>query len=122
MRNRLLSRLSEIFRDHQPEHTAERRLATNLLADYVSDQPQLLADLLMDADEKQFPVIYPRFEEQGERGLSFLPARSTRTAPRDDRIGRFDFTNGRKWGRTISLPTGKRSSNRRFSMNCGCPV
>jgi formylglycine-generating enzyme required for sulfatase activity len=72
VRNRLLSRLSEIFRDHQPERTAERSLATNLLADYISDQSQLLADLLMDADEKQFPVIYPKFDEQGERGLSFL--------------------------------------------------
>ena len=47
-------------------------MATNLLADYVSDQTQVLADLLMDADDKQFPVIYPKFEEQGERGLSFL--------------------------------------------------
>ena len=72
VRNRLLSQLSEIFRDHQPERTAERSLATNLLADYVSDQSQLLADLLMDADDKQFPVIYPKFEEHGQRGLSFL--------------------------------------------------
>ena len=64
VRNQLLAQLSEIFRDHQPERTAERSLATNLLADYVSDQSQLLADLLMDADEKQFPVIYPKFEEQ----------------------------------------------------------
>ena len=72
VRNQLLSRLSEIFRDHQPERIAERSLATNLLADYLSDQSQVLADLLMDADDKQFPVIYPKFEEQGERGLSFL--------------------------------------------------
>ena len=72
VRDQLLGQLSEIFRDHQPERTAERSLATNLLADYVSDQSQLLADLLMDADEKQFPVIYPRFEEQGERGLPLL--------------------------------------------------
>jgi len=70
--NRLFSRLSEIYRDHQPEHTAERSLATNLLADYVSDQAQVVANLLMDADEKQFTVIYPKFEEQGERGLSSL--------------------------------------------------
>src|SRR5208282_4645725 len=65
--NRLFSRLSEIFRDHQPERAAERSLATNLLADYVSDQSQVVADLLMDADEKQFVVIYPKFKEQGER-------------------------------------------------------
>ena len=85
VRNRLLSQLSEIFRDHQPERTAERSLATNLLAEYVSDQSQVLADLLMDADDKQFSVIYPKFEEHGERGLSFLAERGRQgTAPRND--------------------------------------
>jgi len=29
-----------------------------ILADYVADQPQVLADLLMNADDKQFAVIY----------------------------------------------------------------
>ena len=43
-----------------------------MLADYAADQPQVLADLLMDADEKQFAVIYPKFKEQGEQGLPLL--------------------------------------------------
>jgi formylglycine-generating enzyme required for sulfatase activity len=72
VRNRLIAHLCEIFRDHRPERTAERSLATNLLADYLSDQSKVLTDLLLDADEKQFPVIYPKFEQQGERALSFL--------------------------------------------------
>jgi formylglycine-generating enzyme required for sulfatase activity len=78
VRDRLLPQLSEIFRDHQPERAAERGVATSLLADYAYDQSQVLADLLMDADDKQFSVIYPKFEGQGERGLSFL----------DDEIGK----------------------------------
>jgi serine/threonine protein kinase/formylglycine-generating enzyme required for sulfatase activity len=72
VRDRLLSRLSDIFRDHRPERTAERSVATNLLADYDSDQPRVLAELLMDADEKQFSAIYPKIEGQGELGLSLL--------------------------------------------------
>ena len=72
VKNRLLPRLSEIFREQQPERTAERSLSTNILADYAADQPQALADLVMDADEKQFAVIYPRFKEQGEKGLPLL--------------------------------------------------
>ena len=71
-RSRLLAPLADIFRDRQPERAAERTLATNLLADYAADQPQVLADLLMDADEKQFAVIYPKFKEQGEQGLPLL--------------------------------------------------
>jgi formylglycine-generating enzyme required for sulfatase activity len=31
-----------------------------------------LADLLMDAADKQFAVIYPKFQEQGEQGLPVL--------------------------------------------------
>jgi serine/threonine protein kinase/formylglycine-generating enzyme required for sulfatase activity len=72
VKNRLLSRLSEIYDDHQPELTAERSLATNLLADFAADQPQVLANLLMNADEKQFAVIYPKFKDRGEQGVPIL--------------------------------------------------
>ncbi len=39
-----------------------------------ADQPEVLADLLMDADEKQFAVIFPKFKEQAEQGLPVLTA------------------------------------------------
>jgi eukaryotic-like serine/threonine-protein kinase len=83
VKNRLLPRLSEIFRDHQLERSAERSLATNLLADYAADQPQALADLAMDADDKQFAVIYPKFKEQGEAGLPALTSEIDRKLPPD---------------------------------------
>ena len=83
VRDRLGRPLSEIFRDRQPERTAERILATNLLADYAADQPQVLADLLMDADEKQFAVIYPKFKEQGEQGLPVLTGEIDKKLPPD---------------------------------------
>jgi formylglycine-generating enzyme required for sulfatase activity len=54
-----LAPLSRVFRDQRPEQAAERSLATYLLADYAAADPQVLADLLMDADEKQFGVIFP---------------------------------------------------------------
>ncbi|MGO9113374.1 MAG: protein kinase domain-containing protein, partial [Thermoguttaceae bacterium] len=72
VKNRLLPQLSEIFRDHQPERTAERSLATGILADYAADQPHVLADLVMDADEKQFAIIYTKLKERGEDGLPSL--------------------------------------------------
>ena len=49
--------------------TRSGSLATGILADYAADQPRVLADLLMDADEKQFAVIYPKLKEHGEEGL-----------------------------------------------------
>jgi serine/threonine protein kinase/formylglycine-generating enzyme required for sulfatase activity len=74
VKNRLVSPLSAIFRDHQPERSAERRLATNLLADYAADQPEVLADLLMDADEQQFAVLYRKVEGHGNRSVFGLRA------------------------------------------------
>jgi serine/threonine protein kinase/formylglycine-generating enzyme required for sulfatase activity len=72
VKQRLLPALSDIFRDRRPDRSAERTLATNLLADYAADQPQVLADLLMDTDEKQFAVLFPRLQAGGDRGLPVL--------------------------------------------------
>ncbi len=68
----LVSPLSDIYRDHQPERAAERSLATNILADYAADQPKVLADLVMDADEKQFAILFPKLEDRREQGLPGL--------------------------------------------------
>jgi formylglycine-generating enzyme required for sulfatase activity len=78
-----LAPLADIFRDQRPERAAERTVATNLLADYAADQPQLLADLLLDADEKQFAVIYPKFKDQGEQGLPVLTGEIDKKFPSD---------------------------------------
>jgi serine/threonine protein kinase/formylglycine-generating enzyme required for sulfatase activity len=72
VKNSLLDPLSRIFRDPRPERTGDRNLATNLLADYAADNPQVLADLLMDADEKQFAAIFPKFKVQSGKCLPLL--------------------------------------------------
>src|SRR5262249_19561981 len=70
----LLPPLSDICRERTPEKPAERNLATNLLADYAADQPDMLANLLMDGDDKQFAVLFPRLRDQAELGLPLLLA------------------------------------------------
>ena len=62
VREKLLRPLAAVFRDRKEERSAERQLATSVLADYAADRPELLADLLMDADEKQFAVLFPKLE------------------------------------------------------------
>ena len=83
IKSHLLSPLSVVFRDQQTDRAAERKLATNLLADYAADLPQVLADLLMDADDKQFAVFYPKFKEQSERSLPILRSEIDRKLPPD---------------------------------------
>lgn len=70
----LLDSLATVYRDRRPERSAERSLATNLLADYAADQPERLAELLMDADERQFAVLYPKAQPRRARSIALLTA------------------------------------------------
>jgi formylglycine-generating enzyme required for sulfatase activity len=70
----LLATLSGVFRDRKQERTAERTLATNILADFAAQRPDMLADLLMDADEKQFSVLFAKLRDHDERALAPLLA------------------------------------------------
>ena len=73
-----------------------------ILADYAADQPKVLADLLMDADEKQFAVMYPKFKEHGERGLPELTGEIDKKLPPElpssDEAGRI-WRSGRRMRR-----------------------
>jgi hypothetical protein len=69
--DKLIIPLSTVFRDVNRRET-ERSLATDLLADYAADRPKVLAELLMDADEKQFAVLYPKVLSHRERAVSVL--------------------------------------------------
>jgi serine/threonine protein kinase/formylglycine-generating enzyme required for sulfatase activity len=82
VRAKLTPQLSVVFRD-AARRDAERSLAADILADFVADNPKVLADLLMDADAKQFAVIYPKFREQAERGLPVLIEETGKKLPPD---------------------------------------
>jgi formylglycine-generating enzyme required for sulfatase activity len=63
VRRQLVGPLTAVFHDRGPDQVAERSLATSMLADFASDQPDLLAELVMDADEKQFVALFPKVAE-----------------------------------------------------------
>jgi formylglycine-generating enzyme required for sulfatase activity len=69
--SKLVASLTDIFRNAKRD-PIERSAATNILAEYAANQPQVLADLLLDADEKQFPVLYAKLERYGDQGLTLL--------------------------------------------------
>ncbi|MGZ3416139.1 MAG: nSTAND1 domain-containing NTPase, partial [Isosphaeraceae bacterium] len=60
-RGELTAPLATIFRDKKHSET-ERFLAMNILADYASDQPTLLADLLMDSEENPFAALFDKLK------------------------------------------------------------
>jgi len=67
----LVEPLAAIYRNPSLDQQ-QRSFATETLADYAADQPKVLANLVMDADENQFAIIYTKLKERGEEGLPFL--------------------------------------------------
>ncbi len=76
--DRLVTPISQVFRNSERPPT-DRSWATSILTEYVT-RPELLADLLMDADAKQFAVLYPKVQALGEAGLRPLSAELDRQA------------------------------------------
>ena len=71
--DKLLPQLSEIYGNaSRPDF--ERWMATDILGDYAAGNPRVLANLLMDADERQFDQIFPKLALQRQGGVSVLVA------------------------------------------------
>jgi serine/threonine protein kinase/formylglycine-generating enzyme required for sulfatase activity len=70
MRQSLLPALLKVCRD--PAAGERRQVAANIVSNYASDRPDLLVDLLLDADAQQFPVLFPKAREHREKALLLL--------------------------------------------------
>ena len=78
VRTKLTAPLATIFREKsRPE--SEHALATNILANYASDQPDILADVLMDADPKAYASFFPIAQRQETKTLPLFQAEIART-------------------------------------------
>ena len=75
VRGKLTGPLATIFQDKARPET-EHSLATNILADYASDDPDRLAELLMVADPKAYREPLPGRREARRTGLARLPGRA----------------------------------------------
>jgi formylglycine-generating enzyme required for sulfatase activity len=84
VRDRLIGPLSEAYRSRErPE--SERSWATSILAEYAADADHLnaLADLMMDGDDKQFVVLYPKLQAHGERAAALMSGEIDKQLPGD---------------------------------------
>ena len=73
VRGKLNAPLAAIFWDKKRPET-ERTLATNILTGYASDEPNLIADLLMDADPKAYAAFFPIAQRQESKTLPLFQA------------------------------------------------
>jgi len=77
----LLAPLSAIFRNDADDR--RRGLATSFLADYAANEPELLGDLILDADTRQFQVLLERLRPHGERGTGRAKSELQKSADSD---------------------------------------
>ena len=75
VRSKLNAALAKIFLDKKRPET-EHTLATNILADYAIDDPNLIADLVMDADPKAYAAFFPMAAAAGSENPSTIPSRN----------------------------------------------
>src|SRR5262249_41376290 len=79
VRGRLTAPLASIFQEKErPE--SEHKQATNVLTDYASDDPDLLAKLLMASDSKAYLSLFPVAERQAEKTLPRFQAELAKKA------------------------------------------
>jgi formylglycine-generating enzyme required for sulfatase activity len=76
VREVLVGALSRVFRD--PVRVGERRAAAGVLQEYAANNPELLVDLLADADEHQFALLLPRLQANRDRAVAGLRRELTR--------------------------------------------
>jgi formylglycine-generating enzyme required for sulfatase activity len=85
VRFELLESLGTVFRDRgRPDY--DRRLSTMLVADYAAERPDVLADLLLDADADQYAVLLPKLSAFRPEAISAMRAelaRRTDTGAKD---------------------------------------
>jgi serine/threonine protein kinase/formylglycine-generating enzyme required for sulfatase activity len=58
VRHELLPGLAAVYRDAGRQES-ERWTAASALSEFAADEPEVLTELLLDADERTFPVFYP---------------------------------------------------------------
>jgi formylglycine-generating enzyme required for sulfatase activity len=82
VRRALASPLTAVFRDARRSES-ERLVAAGILADYAADQPDVLADLLADADAKQFAILLPRLRACGGKAATALARALAQQSPNE---------------------------------------
>jgi eukaryotic-like serine/threonine-protein kinase len=68
VRSKLTEPIATIFQDKSLSETAHS-LATDILTDYASDDPNMIANLLIDSDPKAYGAFFPIAQQQASKTL-----------------------------------------------------
>jgi len=92
--DKLVEPLGAVFREPKQERNAQRSVAASILTDFVADKPDVLAELIQDADERQFATLFPKVISHRDRLLTVMsqavgtPLDSARTDDDKERLAK----------------------------------
>ena len=77
-KDQLIKPLALIYRDTKQKEQS-RSFATETLADYAADQPDELFNLLADAEQFQFPVLFDKLARHKDKAVALAHEELART-------------------------------------------
>jgi formylglycine-generating enzyme required for sulfatase activity len=84
---RLLTGLAGVFRQAEPN---QRRIPTDVLAVYAERDPDVLADVLLDAGEQEWAVLWPKLEAHHDQAVGLMTRELARPVPTEDQLAARD--------------------------------
>lgn len=72
LKDRLIPSLYAFYSDHDPSHEIARKVADQILADYASDRPDQLADVLAESHPDAFLMLFDKLRPHGAKAISAL--------------------------------------------------
>jgi serine/threonine protein kinase/formylglycine-generating enzyme required for sulfatase activity len=84
MRDLLAGPLQDHFRSR--ERPDDARTAAGILAEYDADNPELLAELMIEADERQWALLWPRLKPWSERTVNLMQHELQKAIPPEDQV------------------------------------
>jgi formylglycine-generating enzyme required for sulfatase activity len=106
VRRSLLEPLATVFRDRtrSPE---ERSVAARLLADYAADQPVMLAELVKDADERQYAALAAPLEAHRATMIAHMNEELGKAAPSGSQEAKEDWAKRQANAAVVLLRLGE---------------
>ena len=99
---KLSSPLGVVFRDAKRSETEHSR-ASDILADYTAGQPELLANLVMDAEANQFSAVFRKLKKHQAVGVALLQEELGKQTPPDTKEEAVDELARRQANAAVAL-------------------
>jgi serine/threonine protein kinase/formylglycine-generating enzyme required for sulfatase activity len=88
---------------HSAVNPVERSMAVSILSEYAADQPELLAELVKDADSNQYAKLFPVLQAHRERAIFLMQQELQKEMPAAEQVTERDVLAKRQAQAAVAL-------------------